>query len=65
MSQEIMSPLEVSELLGVSTGSLAQMRYMHRGPDYIRVSGRRIRYQRSDVDEWLRSRRIELKDGLR
>jgi excisionase family DNA binding protein len=63
MSDEVMSATEVAELLGVSTGSLAQMRYMRKGPDYVRLSGRRVRYRRADVERWLQSRRVELKDG--
>lgn len=64
MSKDLLSPPEVAELLGVSTGSLAQMRYMRRGPDYVRLSEQRVRYRRVDVEEWLQRRRIELKDGM-
>jgi predicted DNA-binding transcriptional regulator AlpA len=65
MDEKILSPTEVAELLGVTSAALTQMRYLGRGPDYLRLSAQRIRYRRSDVDAWLERRRVELGDGAK
>ncbi|MBC2904934.1 helix-turn-helix transcriptional regulator [Streptomyces cupreus] len=46
------TPDEVSTFLGVPTTTLAQWRYLHRGPRSIKV-GRHIRYRWADVERWL------------
>lgn len=53
---KLLSPQEVALMLGVTTGTLAQWRFVGgRGPRYIKLSSRQIRYNESDVDAWLRS----------
>lgn len=44
---------EVSEYLDVTVGTLANWRYRHQGPPFIR-SGRVVRYRRKDVRSWLK-----------
>lgn len=51
-----LKPTELSELLNVPDGTLRYWRYMRTGPDFIRMGGR-IRYNRADVERWLRERR--------
>ena len=51
----LMDPSEVSEYLGVPTGTLANWRYQGRGPVFVRV-GRHVRYRAEDVGEWLTMR---------
>jgi len=51
----LMDAAEVSEYLGVPTGTLANWRYQHRGPAFIRV-GRHVRYRAEDVGQWLAHR---------
>lgn len=63
MEEKILSSKEVAELLGLTSAALTQMRYLGRGPNYVRLSNQRIRYRMSDVDAWLQSRRVELGDG--
>ena len=46
------SPREVSELLGVSTGTLRSWRERLDGPQWLRV-GKLVKYDRADVEEWL------------
>lgn len=40
-------------VLGVRPQTLAEWRTNGRGPRFIRVSARRIRYRRTDLDAWL------------
>jgi predicted DNA-binding transcriptional regulator AlpA len=43
----------VANWLGTTPGALAQMRYMGKGPKFIKLGGRSIRYRSSDVSAWL------------
>ena len=58
----IMSPVELSEFLGLPLGTLANWRYLGRGPTFLHV-GRHVRYRRSDVDRWLKDNTRLVDDG--
>jgi excisionase family DNA binding protein len=49
-----MTPADLSEYLGVPTGTLANWRYQRRGPIFVRI-GRHVRYRSEDVARWLGS----------
>lgn len=51
---QLLTPGEVSAYLGVPLGTLANWRYLGRGPAYLRA-GRHVRYRRSDVATWTES----------
>ena len=50
----LLSPTELSELLGLPTATLANWRSAGKGPPYLRL-GRHARYVQAEVDEWLAS----------
>ena len=52
----LLTPADIAAELSVTTGHLAQMRYLGTGPRYVKVSGRKVRYRRDDVDKWLEAR---------
>jgi len=52
----IMGAPEAASYLNLSSASLAKMRCMGGGPVFIRL-GRKIGYQRPDLDDWLAARR--------
>lgn len=54
---EVMTPREVAEVLKVSVDALAHDRYRNTGMPYTRV-GRRVRYLRSDVQNYLAEQRV-------
>ncbi|SLE55349.1 Uncharacterised protein [Mycobacteroides abscessus subsp. massiliense] len=60
--QEVLPPVattkHVAAVLGTSEAALSQERYLHRGIPYTRI-GRRVRYLRSDVIEFLAANRVE------
>jgi len=58
MTDELLTPVAVSDFLKTPERTLETWRYRGVGPAFIRLSGRIIRYRRSDLDRWLRSRRI-------
>lgn len=43
---------DLSEYLGVPTGTLANWRYQGRGPAFVRL-GRHVRYRAQDVLDWI------------
>jgi predicted DNA-binding transcriptional regulator AlpA len=49
---EVLEPEGVSDFLKVPEGTLANWRYLGKGPRFVKV-GRRVRYRRSDVEAWL------------
>ena len=49
---DLMTPLDVSRYLGVPPGTLANWRYLGRGPAFLRV-GRHVRYRDADVTAWV------------
>jgi hypothetical protein len=48
----------VAAVIGTSEADLSQERYQHKGIPYTKI-GRRVRYLRSDVIEFLAANRIE------
>lgn len=48
----LMTPSDLSEYLGVPTGTLANWRYQGRGPAFVRL-GRHVRYRAEDVLDWI------------
>ena len=52
MPDDLLSPAEVAELLGICLSTVYNWRTKHIGPVGFRV-GNRVRYRRSDVDAWV------------
>ena len=48
----LLTPTEVSELLGVPIGTLKMWRYRRTGPRWLKL-GRHIRYRSADISDWL------------
>jgi hypothetical protein len=55
-SSSIMLPIETARYTRVALSTLAKLRCWGGGPPYLKL-GRKIGYQRADVDEWLANRR--------
>lgn len=50
--ERLVIPEVIANHLGVSSGQLAQMRYLGTGPEFIKI-GSRVRYKMSAVVAWL------------
>ena len=59
----MLTSAQAAEVLGISEGSLRNMRSAGRGPSFVRLSypRGRVRYVRGDVDRWLELR-VECRD---
>lgn len=54
MQEQYLTPAQVCERVpGMTTGSLAQMRYLGTGPRYFKPSHKRVLYSESDIVAWL------------
>lgn len=56
------TPDEVAEYLGVKVQHLAQMRWLGKGPRFIKLSERRVRYRWADVDAYLAANTLSRTD---
>lgn len=43
---------QAATYLQMSRGSLAQLRYLGKGPKYIALTKKAIRYRPTDIDAW-------------
>ncbi|WP_349268958.1 hypothetical protein MPNTM1_04180 [Mycolicibacterium parafortuitum] len=55
---QLLTPQQVAEYRGTTTGVLAQERFKGVGPNFIR-DGRRIRYRVSDIRAYIESSTVE------
>ena len=60
--QQYMNYKEASEYLGVKIGTLYSWVSLRRIP-HVRLSGRMVRFNRDELDQWLADRRIEPSAG--
>ena len=60
-----LTPFEVALILRVSPLTLKRWRYKHIGPKWIVQSdgGRKIRYRKSDIEEFFARRTVRTKDS--
>jgi predicted DNA-binding transcriptional regulator AlpA len=60
MPQTEMRPLatvdEFCQFAGLTRGQAAQMRYMGSGPEFVKITGRQVRYEWSSIERWVESR---------
>ena len=52
----LLTQAQAARFLHIRPGSLANWRWRGEGPPFVRLSRRAIRYRRSDLDAWIRTR---------
>jgi predicted DNA-binding transcriptional regulator AlpA len=67
LREKLLTPVEVAELTGLSTETLAQWRSQRRGIPYVKISRNCVRYRRVDLDIWLTAHivRVEVDPNVR
>jgi excisionase family DNA binding protein len=60
----LVTPKEAAEFLGVPEGTLAQWRSQRRGPTFVKLEGRLVRYRLADLDQYIASHIVEPEDSL-
>ncbi len=53
MEDDFIQPAAVSEMTGMSTGALAQLRYTGTGPRFYKPTPKTVLYKRSEVIAWV------------
>lgn len=52
IEREMLTPRDVSIAYGIAEGTLANWRHQKIGPRFYRLGGRKIAYDRRDLDQW-------------
>lgn len=58
-SKRLLTEREVAALYGWSVKTLQQWRLMRRGPSYLKMSARHVRYRPEDIESYLDQHRVE------
>ena len=53
MANQLLTPAQAVAQLGLTTGALAQLRYLGTGPQFIKLTAKAVRYLQSDIDAWV------------
>ena len=53
MSESLLKPEEVADILGISLNTLKRMRLDEKGPPAVYLSARTIRYHPDKLAEWI------------
>lgn len=64
MEEEFIQPVTVSEMTGLSTAALAQLRYLGTGPRFYKPTPRTVLYKRSEVLAWVEAS-AQIRTGTR
>ena len=57
LAAAIMTPSEASRYLGLAVSTLAKLRCVGGGPQFLKL-GRSVRYERQPLSEWRNKRRV-------
>ena len=56
----LLTPVDVSEITGLSIETLAQWRSQRRGIQFIKLSRNRVAYRQADLDAWIQERIVPI-----
>ena len=64
-ASKLLTPAEVSQIVGLSVETLAQWRSQKRGIQFVKISRNRVRYRQVDVDRWVTEHivRVDVRDS--
>lgn len=54
--RKLATDAEFCEFAGLTRAQSAQLRYVGRGPKFIKVTGRQVRYRWADIEAWIEQR---------
>jgi predicted DNA-binding transcriptional regulator AlpA len=58
MAERLLTQKEAAAILNLSPRALEGWRMLRKGPVFIRLSNRAVRYRASDLEKWLREREV-------
>ncbi len=59
MSGGLLTPEQAAAYLSLSVKTLAQWRWKHTGPEFVKVGARAVRYDRSQLEAWAKSQKTD------
>ena len=59
LAENALSEREAASSMRLSPNTLRKWRGQKIGPPFVKISSRCVRYYRSDLDAWMKSRRIK------
>ena len=59
MGEKLLNTNELSAMLGVTVNTLQIWRHQGKGPRYIKLSRRAVRYRQQDVLDWMNTSVVE------
>lgn len=57
---DLLTSNQAARLLGLSKSTLEHWRTVRKGPPFVRVGPRCIRYRRADLDAWLSGQLVDV-----
>ncbi len=51
---QLLTTAEVAKILGVKPATLANWRHLHRGPEFVRLLNRMVRYPEASLYDWIK-----------
>lgn len=51
--QPLLTEIEAADLLRLTPRALQAWRYQGRGPRFVKISARAVRYRPEDLDQWI------------
>ena len=57
-NDQLLSQVEAAELLGISPSTMNGWRVQGRGPAFVRLTARCVRYRISDLERWVDAQRV-------
>ncbi len=64
-TDRLLTEKDLAGWLGVSLPTLQRMRSKGGGPQFVRLSTRRVGYRRADIEAWLAERTTDRIDGFK
>ncbi len=58
-SGRLLTPAQAAEFLRVTVHTLAEWRSERRGPPYVKLEGRLVRYRHRDIESYIAQRLVE------
>jgi predicted DNA-binding transcriptional regulator AlpA len=59
MESQLLNDSQVSEIYGLTKPWLRRVRREHRGPRFLRLGNKMIRYRREDIEAYLAAQTVE------
>jgi len=54
---------KLSELTGISVQTLRNWRHQRKGPNFLKISARLVRYRLKDVENFLEDHQVRIMEG--